>query len=327
MVESYRKRRVAVLGWYGHDNFGDSLILEGFRSLFRGWTVVPMSSAETVSVPYVNVDEINRCDLFVLGGGELISSNRLFVRPPVGGCGLPFFVRKGWSKAKTRLFNDVSWVHKVKVPKAVLGCGVDVDNASELDPSVVSELGQFDFIGLRDLTAVNLLKSFECLFDKVNLFYDLAFSLCLPSVSVVKYSGKTAVVFPTDRNNCIACKSVGWLSERLKKFDRTVFVPFGQKDNNDYETCKFLAKCIDNSVVFPNNLSLEQVCACILGADKVFAYRLHGFLLSFLLGKECEVFAYHRKLKRNYETIKGLSVDQIKCEQKKKFELLLNCVR
>ena len=335
MVREDKKRKTAILGWYGHHNIGDETILMGVRNLFQDWKIIPMSSTKTSTVMDVNIKEINKCDLFVLGGGELINSNRVFIHTPYF-CGvrIPCLAHKFMNRTK---INNISWVHKIKIPKVILGCGVNVETVSELKKEVVSELEQFNYIGLRDQASVALLRSISTLKNKVHLFYDLALSLsCNPTIRPQNYK-KTAVVIPTDRftfsdkgvkQNQVALKSRDWLKQKLVGFDKTVFLPFGREDNNDYVTCQSLSECAKNSeIISPENLNFQTIIDYIANSEMVFTYRLHGMILSFILGKRFEYYPYHWKLKRVYETIKALSPDEIRHKQQKEFERMLSYIK
>jgi exopolysaccharide biosynthesis predicted pyruvyltransferase EpsI len=76
-MSAKNKRTVAILGWYGHHNFGDELVQEGMRQLFKDWNITFLSDTKNIYSQF-NADIVNKHDLFVLGGGELINSDRLF---------------------------------------------------------------------------------------------------------------------------------------------------------------------------------------------------------------------------------------------------------
>ena len=329
MVRGTKKGTVAVLGYFFHNNFGDELILDGLRQLFIDWQVIPMNERT------FNINIVNKCDLFVLGGGELIHADRLFMNTPSFlGFKIPRLAHRLMNR--TNIFNNISWVHKIKIPKVILGCGVNVENVSELKKEVVSELEQFDYIGLRDQASVDLLSSISTLKNKVHLFYDLAFSLNCNSANRTQNYEKTAVVIPTDRftfsdkgvrQNQIAAKSRDWLHQELVVFDETLFLPFGQEDNDDYATCQSLSDCATNSeIISPENLNFQTIIDYIANSDMVFPYRLHGLILSFMIGKKYEFYPYHWKLSRVHETIKNLSPDEIRHAQQKEFETMLQTV-
>jgi len=335
MVGEDKKRKVAILGWYGHKNFGDEIMLKGLHNLFHDWKIVPMSNTNTATVSAINFKEVNKCDLFVLGSGELINSNRLFIHTP-SFCGVKIPRLAHRLMNRTNMFNNISWVHKIKIPKVVLGCGVNVEAVSDLKKEVVSELEQFDYIGLRDQASVELLKSKVTLKNKVHLFYDLAFALRCNPTCIIQECKKMAVVIPTDRftfsdrgvrQNQIALKSIGWLKQKLVGFDKTVFLPFGQEDNDDYTTCQYLSKATKNSeVVSPENICFQTVIDYLASCEMVFSYRLHGLILSFILGKRYEFYRYHWKLSRVHETIKKLAPDEIMEHQQQEFKSMLRTV-
>jgi polysaccharide pyruvyl transferase WcaK-like protein len=193
-------RKLAVLGWYGHGNFGDELILEGLRELFTGWQVIVYANDFSSAYPFLDFDAVNKCDLFVLGGGELISPKNLFL-PSAG-----LFRFKPHSVlwrlyAHTR-FAFPPWVYRIKIPKVILGCGV---NGNYVEQKVVRELEQFSYIGVRDNEATKILKPHLTLRSKVHLFYDLAFALNI-NEETCKFLAK---VFPFKLHGLILARMAG----------------------------------------------------------------------------------------------------------------------
>ena len=325
MVRETKKGTVAILGWSEHQNFGDTLILKGLQNLFCGWNVIPMNDRT------IDFNVVNKCDLFVLGGGELINTNSLFIHTPsVCGVHIPLFVHRLINRAK--IFNNISWVHRIKVPKVILGCGVNAENIDEINPLVLKELEQFDYIGLRDKVSVEMSESIPSLESKVNLFYDASFAVeCKPSSNF--HLKNTAIVIPTDRHvhgdrgikqTNMELQSKQWLKRRIEPFDKAIFLPFGQEDNNDYATCRYLSDCHKNSkIILPQYCSFEYVANLISSCSMVFPYRLHGMILAFMLGKKHEFYPYHWKLDRVFDTIKCQSINNIKLRQQIEFKNML----
>lgn len=301
-------KTVAIAGFYGYKNLGDSVILEGFRHLFKGWNVQPLAATEQSQYPIFDYDVINNSDLFVLGGGELIYSDRLFFYSPlVRYASIPAFAH--------RVFNFTSWVKHVKVPKVILGCGVNAVSASQLAPNVVRDLALFGYIGVRDNASLEILQSFPQLKSKVDLFYDLAFQNYVDRCC--RRQSDLAVVIPTDRANLkIVEQSRGWLQKSLEPYGSVVFLPFGQIDNDDYRTCQALASCHSNSVILePSELSFKKVTELLSSCQMVYPYRLHGLILSFMAGANYDFYPYHRKLDRVHRTLTGCSIEAIKLKQ------------
>ncbi len=98
-----------------------------------------------------------------------------------------------------------SWISRGKIRKVILGCGVDAEDAGQIKANVVRDLEQFDYIGLRDNTAVNILSSFPQLRSKVHLFYDLAFQIRAES-STIAYLAK---LFPFKLHGLILAHMAG----------------------------------------------------------------------------------------------------------------------
>ena len=176
------------MGFYGHGNLGDELILQGLKELFNDWQVQPYTNDGYGAYPEVDFDMVNKCDLFVLGGGELINSRWLWMPKPC-----MFKPRTKLYRLYARTpFSRRSWINQVRIRKVVLGCGVDVEKPEELRSNVVHDLERFSYIGLRDYASIEILKSFPQLCGKVHLFYDLAFAINA-ELDVITYLAK---VFP-----------------------------------------------------------------------------------------------------------------------------------
>ena len=91
---------ITILGWYGHRNIGDEAMLEGLHILlnrFFGKPEIKVMSDNSEQVPEFNVKEINEGDLLILGGGELINRDRIFIDMP-------------------------GWEQKIKIPKNCYLC-------------------------------------------------------------------------------------------------------------------------------------------------------------------------------------------------------------
>jgi polysaccharide pyruvyl transferase WcaK-like protein len=224
-------------------------------------------------------------------------------------------------------FAKYSWVNKIKIPKAVLGCGVNAESPGELSRWNIKGLEQFDFIGLRDNNSVNILRAYPQLQSKVHLFFDLAYAI--PQNILSGNKKNHAVVIPTDRfsfgdygvrKNNIAVNSIFWLEKKLQSFDKTTFLAFGEQDNDDYKTCRILANSVKCSEILSyNELTLPKVIEILSESSMVYPYRLHGLILSHIVGSKFEFYPYHWKLQRVYETIKNLSPKEIQLKQKEMF--------
>lgn len=295
-------KRVAVLGWFNHGNFGDELILAGVKQLFRDWQVYVVPD---YAFPKLDYKAINNCDLFVLGGGELIHPHSLYSKTSM------------WYK---------HWIRNVTVPKMVLGCGVNADDATQVNRKVAEDLKEFSYIGLRDSASVKMLKTFPRLKSKVHLTHDLAFSAPVEDAEP-EAKGNIAVVVPTDRatrrfdngitETNLADHTRKWLTQQLSGYSASMFLPFGVEDNNDEATCKALAGCAVNSFVWRRyQVNLRDVAKLIRQAQVTVAYRLHGLILSFMLGVPYAFYPYHHKLTRTHETLKDYTVDEVRVQQR-----------
>lgn len=286
------KVMVAVLGWYGHGNFGDELVLEGIKHLFHDDEVTVFNEKN------FSFTEVNKHDLFVFGGGELVGLTQLFLPSP--------------------------WVNKIKVPKIALGVGVNSKTAWNMRHRVKRDLAQFNYIGVRDSTALKILQGIRQLQGKTGLYYDCAYSVPLEPSNVRTW---LTVIAPTDRKSnkhdkgvtrCnTTLNSVKWLTDTINLKCKTVFVPFGTEDNNDFETCLSLAAHVDESEVWCHSLNIGKVASLFSHAELVVAYRLHAMILAHMLDVPYVFYPYHWKLTRVYESIKNVTVDAVRVKQKK----------
>jgi polysaccharide pyruvyl transferase WcaK-like protein len=315
--------RIAVLGWYGHGNLGDEAMLEGIKFLAERYLschdFLVMTTTRTSTVPVFDASTVNRCDLLILGGGELISPRHVWLR------------HDGWQRAVT-------------VPKVIMGSGVD---GTKLKRHVLEWLRDFSYIGLRDNEAFRILSEDEHLAPSVHLTLDPSIALASKyKVSCCSEPGVAAVI-PTERRvwprgdmNTISkskkalrryvaalvyeerrgvfysniSKSKEALRHELSKDHarQVKLLAFGGEDNDDLETCKELADYLKASftvsVLKPS--TPEEALRVIASCEKVYSYRLHGMFLAFSVGVPFSIYPYHLKLKRNYDTLKKLPVEQ-----------------
>ncbi|PKK89730.1 MAG: hypothetical protein CVV64_13070 [Candidatus Wallbacteria bacterium HGW-Wallbacteria-1] len=61
--------RIAVIGWYNNQNFGDDRILESLKGYLSADQLIPFSS---ISEAMNNLNAVNACDCVLFGGGGLI---------------------------------------------------------------------------------------------------------------------------------------------------------------------------------------------------------------------------------------------------------------
>lgn len=284
--------------------------------MFEGWEVKVFAATPASKYPVFCFDEVNKCDLFVLGGGNLVYGDRLFFYSPfVKYTFVPAFLH--------RWFLRWDWPKKIKVPKIILGCGL---NTNKLSGGVVKTLNHFDYIGLRDNFSVSALKSFGELGSKTSLFYDCAFANKF-EVSKRRFSD-VAVVVPTDRLKLNAARETrGWLRHHLSNFKTVMFVPFGQVDNDDYQTCKALASGVNGAVVLKPPVSFGKAAYLLSSCGFAVSYRLHGMILAYMAGTKYIFYPYHMKLRCVHETLAETSLAEIKDKQRGEFRKVLELIK
>jgi polysaccharide pyruvyl transferase WcaK-like protein len=293
--------KVSLLGWYGHKNLGDDAMLEGLQYLFNSHFQCPidfevMSNQDTPTVPKFSAELANNSDLFVLGGGELIYNDWL------------------WLSVR-------DWEKEIRVPKAIMGCGLCSGSISD---RMRKTLRGFDYVGLRDERSFSVVSEDREIRSRVHLSLDP--SLVLASKYHIAASPGDGIcsVVATDREDRhadegITCTNVcaqtkDKLREELRSDGmRTVrLLAFGGEDNDDLDTCRRLASFLEPEfqvdVLKPR--TVKEALGLLAESRKVYAYRLHGMLFAYSLQIPFRYYQYHSKIKRNYDTITKLTLEQ-----------------
>lgn len=322
-------KNIALLGWFGHRNVGDELMLIGLKQLFPNSNFTVMSNDNIGEYPYIDFDTINKCDLCILGGGELIHSDHLFMPTPNRFYKKSSFFYHAYARSP---LGKRPWVHRIKIPKIIFGCGVNVDNASQLKTNVIKDLMQFSFIGLRDNVSFEILRSFPQLKNKVHISHDPAMAIDV-SMSC-EHSLNRAVIIPTYRKtygdkgvrihslNSVDWLTLEWLMKNVSHYQKIIYLAFGEKDNDDYVICNHLNELNHNLSEEPaqifnaNKLTLSSILSLFGESSIVFTYRLHGLILSFLTKTPYYFYPYHWKVQRVHDTIKNLTLEKIRETQK-----------
>jgi len=301
-------KSATILGYYGHNNLGDAAMLEGIKFLLKKYLGINsyqvMTNARGLKIPYFDVSRVNKTDLFVLGGGELINRDRLY---------LPGF----------------DWLQKIQVPKIIIGCGInDVTKPSEMLPSVMDSLETFVQVNVRDFHSYQLLRS--CPSIKNNVYFDFDPSFALGMKYSLNFSHNDSIaIIPTDRTTKkydpgilhldIINTSKAILAKMLKedKAKSIKLIAFGGDDNDDSKNCHQLQYylfehdiCLKTEIFRPKN-ALEAL-SIIGSCRKVYTYRLHGIIFSYMLKLPCVSFDYHCKNVYQRDLLKFAKLPDIK---------------
>jgi len=295
--------RAAVLGWYGHGNLGDEAMLEALKILLkRHLNIADFEVMSNTTMPQITIRAANECDLFVLGGGELINADRLFL----AGCD--------------------GWAEHIKVPKIIVGCGVNTESFDSIQDHVIVSLSGFEYIGLRDSAAVEMLSQSGMLARKVRLTLDP--SLILADEYGIEWKPKVhvAAIVPTDRRADMLVHDGGVITSGVMEQTKTILkqeleadgieharlLAFGGDDNDDMLTCSQLHEYLNEQmgsnhaeIIRPNDA--KHALELLSGCERAYTYRLHGLLLAYSLAIPHTCFGYHRKIKRNADTLRHVS--------------------
>ncbi len=265
-------------------------MLEGIQYLFPNDTFDVLSDSNTV--PDI-VKAANDSDLFMLGGGELIRENEIFLRKP-------------------------HWDREITVPKVVFGCGVNSPN-QHLSSEVEESLKTWQYIGLRDEA------SYQALLPRLpNVHLCLDPSIILTEKRQIRSILENyAVIIPTERKSrqydpginstSIFEDTLPALKADLSKeqFDRVHILDFRGDDNDDAATCQRLMDDFAhlNGHIYVSGSPLEALWSMAL-CRKAYTYRLHGMIFAWMLGMPFKPFLYHSKIQRVYETLAAFTLKQ-----------------
>lgn len=274
--------KITVLGWYGHRNLGDEAMLEGIQHLFSEHKFTVLN--DKTSIQSI-IEKANQSDLFIIGGGELICRNRLFLPVP-------------------------KWDQTITVPKIIFGCGV---NSEPLEPHIQQSLDTYRFIGLRDNESCKTIpRAYPCLDPSLILAKKYAFKSAKQE--------NMAAIIPTERNcrnydegivsTSILEDSIALLRKDIEReqFKDVVLLAFGTEDNDDLETCNRLQRYLpEYNTVILKPQSPQDALDIVRHCRKTYAFRLHGLLFSWMLRVPFKCFGYHRKIKRAYDTLRSFT--------------------
>ncbi len=121
--------RLGLIGWYGHGNAGDERILYCLRRLFAGDELLVTRSFDDA---WGRLNELNRCDFVLLGGGGLIV--------------------RGFNRY-ARLFESL------RVPFGCIGLGVEARHADN-ETLIQVLLDRAEFVLVRDTASQQRLKCY-----------------------------------------------------------------------------------------------------------------------------------------------------------------------
>jgi len=291
--------KVTILGWYGHGNLGDEAMLEGLQYLFNSFfgpcEFTVFTDYETATVPRIS-EKVNESDLLVLGGGELINRNRLFLNMP-------------------------RWERVITIPKVIVGCGVNVPKYEMLEDHVKESVRSFRFLGLRDDQSCMILREDQDLASKVHLSLDPSIILASKYGFSWKPQENKAAIIPTDRQHNrfdegiqitnIVENTKFELKKQLREDEikQITLLAFGGEDNDDMESCRKLAEYFagDFHVSIIKPTMAKEALKILSVCSKVYSYRLHSMLLAYSMGVPFTCYGYHWKVKRVYNTIIDLT--------------------
>jgi polysaccharide pyruvyl transferase CsaB len=270
--------KVLVSGYYGFGNAGDELILEnilkGLRQNNAGVTVLsasPEKTAEEHGVPAVNrwnpfkvLSALSRADVLLSGGGGLFQD-------VTGNLSLYYYLLL---ITCARLFGKKVFIY-----------AAGVNELKRLNSLITARvLNLSSCVTVREQDSYDLLLRWGCNRALLELTAD---PVLLSGISgVTRHGEKKKIVFivrpphygrwPVD----LFARAADTLIERLSA--EMVFIPFQVKDDLPF------AESIAAAMKEPSRLFAAEKAAAIIeemrGADLVISQRLHGLILSLVMG-------------------------------------------
>ncbi|MBI2453621.1 polysaccharide pyruvyl transferase family protein [Candidatus Peregrinibacteria bacterium] len=321
--------RVVVCGNYGVGNIGDEAILEGLKNVLN----------KTYSKAYITVlgkgmhfplgirslirsvfqwklwhkpyKAIRECDLFILGGGGLLTDAEGFF--------VPFF----WAfHAFTALSSK----------KKVLCLGQSVGPLTTINAWMAKKLFQkASFVTVRDKASLELLKKWGI---PAHMFSDFAFAIDYVPVKKRELN-KHVIIIGREFKNIndgaynILVRFLKWLSEDLTY--KIAFIPFQNEQVNDKE---FLNKILILApeltsrieVLDYSNVDTRKAIDELAKADAILSIRLHGGILASIAGTPFLPLYYMNKVRdfwRSFPEITPLAPGNLDLKEMKEAFLKL----
>lgn len=330
---------ILIAGYYGLNNIGDEAILSGMlHSLNKyikdaKYSVITSNPAETArlnnitpvkqsfnegvsrfayncltrSELYNMFRQIDKCDLFILGGGSLLQDLRVYY--------LPF------------LLSMVYYAQKKGKKTAIYGIGagpIDTLLGRRLCRKV---LGSADLVTVRDPMSKNVLE--RCDLKNVIQTADPAFGLEInmdnipsPTLSEGEENHERRIFSSTlynwlqdsDRNHNRQVSSKD-LDERRQSFSdifseicethksELLFIPTVKIDETGYVKIKEYMRTIDHVNVQKYTNNLKEVLFSLSRSDLLIGMRLHSLILATIIGVPFVPISYCGKVKSYLELV------------------------
>ncbi len=330
---------IFISGYYGLDNIGDEAILSGMISSLKKslnnptFTVLTNNALCTQSLHNVNpvehslkkgsksflkniivkneigniVKEINKCDIFILGGGSLLQDLKAYYLPVL------------YSQLK------IASVLKKKTVIYGIGAGpIDTRFGKTLSRSILNKI---DLVTVRDGMSKQVLES--CGVQNVIQTADPAFGIDIPNRDILDNYCKSMDINLGERY--IASTAYNWLHDSdisrnatsesqdlqnrrarisnlfesvINKNNRKIlFVPTVKIDREGYSAIKNLMPSSERTKVLDYNTDFNAVFAALSCSDVLIGMRLHSLILATIMGVPVVPISYCGKGKSYLELI------------------------
>ena len=328
-----------ISGYYGLDNIGDEAILSGMISSLNknfdnpSFTVLTNNALSTQSLHNVNtvehslkkgsksfakniivkneigniIKEINKCDIFILGGGSLLQDLKAYYLPI--------------------LFSQLKIAHTLKKKTVVYGIGagpIDTRLGKTLSHSILNNI---DLVTVRDGMSKQVLEN--CGVQNVIQTADPAFGIDVPPQDSIDNYRKSMKLISGERY--IASTAYNWLhdsdlslnatseaqdlkSRRVRisnifesvvnRYDRKMlFVPTVKIDRDGYMDIKTLMPSSERVKVLDYYTDFNAIFAALSCSDVLIGMRLHSLILATIMGVPVVPVSYCGKGKSYLELI------------------------
>jgi len=280
--------KIFVYGWYGHENIGD----ESYKLSFKEtW-----SQHEFIFSDNVKEEDINKFDLCIIGGGDVIRENSL------------------------------KHISRFKCPKISISVTITA-------LSLVPEISILDYIYVRDIISYNNLLNYG--YKNVMLIPDLSIILkgnkenglnLINKIFEKNKSEKYKKVYIININSHLIGKSdtskqtnmfYKMLYDIVEVIDRTnasfLFLPFGTSlpwdDRVSNALVNSFTKFHKKNCVIYDKLSLQDNLDIISASDLIITSRFHGLIFGLGNNIPTVTISFHDKMKGFCDTINKKYID------------------
>jgi polysaccharide pyruvyl transferase WcaK-like protein len=283
--------KVLLVGYSGHRNFGDDLLLSQAYTYLKGiseisiWTDIIgeesgyldswFPSATIIRSKTLGINTFKKVDkVLYFGGGVFFDYKKKYPKA--------LFLKKTLSIIRNYYLSRVYGVRF-----AGIGIGLGPFNSTESSFLTRFQLRAFDFIGVRDQVSYNLLVDYG-LKEKAIRGFDLSFFLNHNTILTSQKKVSNILICPRkfshhSKGELYHNPLIQWALE--KKQEGTNILVYGFQSNHDEEVLlKYKENGLDTMIWNPDLESVNSVLELFGNKDLIVSARMHGIYIAGIVG-------------------------------------------